>query len=68
MTFDDDGDGLEITDGLASEDAEKLGLVTIRERIEMLGGEIQFDSSRGRGTRVSFELPITRRPGRLAAG
>jgi len=68
VTFDDDGDGLEFTDGLASEDAEKLGLMTMRERIEMLGGEIQFDSSRGRGTKVSFELPVTRHPGRLAAG
>jgi two-component system sensor histidine kinase DegS len=59
VTFEDNGDGLEITDALASQDAERLGLVTMRERVEMLGGEIHFDSDPGRGTRVSFELPIS---------
>jgi two-component system sensor histidine kinase DegS len=58
VVFEDDGDGLEITDALASQDAEKLGLVTMRERVEMLGGEMHFDSGLGRGTRVSFQLPI----------
>jgi two-component system sensor histidine kinase DegS len=59
VTFEDDGDGLEITDALSSQDAERLGLATMRERIEMLGGEIHFDSELGRGTRVTFELPIS---------
>jgi two-component system sensor histidine kinase DegS len=59
VVFEDDGDGLEITDALASQEAEELGLVTMRERVEMLGGEIHFDSDLGRGTRVSFRLPIS---------
>jgi two-component system sensor histidine kinase DegS len=59
VVFEDNGDGLEITDALASPEAEELGLVTMRERVEMLGGEIHFDSDLGRGTKVSFELPIT---------
>jgi two-component system sensor histidine kinase DegS len=59
VVYEDDGDGLEITDALASQDAERLGLVTMRERVEMLGGEIHFDSDLGRGTRVSFELPMS---------
>jgi two-component system sensor histidine kinase DegS len=58
VVFEDDGDGLEINDALASQDAERLGLVTMRDRVEMLGGEIHFDSDLGRGTRVSFELPF----------
>jgi two-component system sensor histidine kinase DegS len=58
VTFEDDGDGLEITDTLASQDAEKLGLSTMRERVEMLGGEIHFDSELGRGMRVTFDLPM----------
>ncbi len=58
VTFEDDGDGLEITDALSSQDAERLGLVTMRERIEMLGGEIHFDSELGRGMRVTFDLPM----------
>jgi two-component system sensor histidine kinase DegS len=59
VTFEDDGDGLEITDALSSQDAEKLGFAMMRERIEMLGGEIHFDSELGRGTKVTFALPIS---------
>jgi two-component system sensor histidine kinase DegS len=58
-TFEDDGDGLEITDGLTSQAAERLGLATMRERIEMLGGEIHFDSDLGKGTKVNFYLPMS---------
>ena len=59
VTFEDDGDGLEITDALSSRDAEMLGLATMRERVEMLGGEIHFDSELGRGTKVTFDLPAS---------
>jgi two-component system sensor histidine kinase DegS len=59
VTFEDDGDGVEITDDLTSQDAERLGLGTMRERIEMLGGEIHFDSDPGRGMKVNFQLPIS---------
>ncbi len=58
VTFEDDGDGLEITDALNSQAAQRLGLPTMRERIEMLGGEIDFDSSLGEGTTVRFHLPL----------
>lgn len=59
VTFDDDGEGLEITNALTSEEAERLGLTTMRERVEMLGGAVDFDSTPGRGTRVRFQLPLT---------
>jgi signal transduction histidine kinase len=59
VTFEDDGDGLEISDTLSSEDAERLGLTTMRERVKMLGGDIHFNSEPGRGTRVTFDLPIS---------
>ncbi len=59
MSYEDDGEGLEITDALTSEEAERLGFTTMRERIEMLGGEIHFDSDPGQGTRVSFRLPLS---------
>lgn len=58
VSFEDDGDGLEITDALSSQDAQRLGLATMRERIEMLGGEMHVDSELGRGTKVTFDLPI----------
>ena len=55
----DPGSGFELTDTLTSPDADKLGLATMRERVEMLGGQISFDSGLGRGTMASFELPVS---------
>jgi two-component system sensor histidine kinase DegS len=58
VSVEDNGSGFELTETLTSPDADRLGLATMRERVEMLGGSIQFDSSVGRGTKVSFELPV----------
>ena len=58
VSVEDNGSGFELTETLNTPDADRLGLATMRERIEMLGGAIQFDSSVGRGTKVSFELPV----------
>jgi two-component system sensor histidine kinase DegS len=58
VSIEDNGSGFELTETLNSPDADRLGLATMRERIEMLGGHIQFDSSVGRGTKVGFELPV----------
>lgn len=59
VTFEDDGDGFEVTDALTSSDAEQLGLAMMRERVELLNGQINVESELGRGTKVSFELPIS---------
>jgi len=45
--------------GRASTDGEGLGLVGMRERAVMLGGQLLVDSAPGTGTRVRIELPIT---------
>jgi signal transduction histidine kinase len=34
-----------------------IGLSTMRERVEMMGGTLTLDSSPGRGTRVAVEIP-----------
>jgi two-component system sensor histidine kinase DegS len=57
VSVEDNGSGFELTEALTSPDADRLGLAMMRERVEMLGGRISFDSSVGRGTKVSFELP-----------
>lgn len=59
VSVEDDGSGFELTEALASPDADRLGLATMRERVEMLGGQIHFDSGLGRGTKISFELPVS---------
>jgi two-component system sensor histidine kinase DegS len=59
VAVEDDGSGFDLNEALSSADAGRLGLATMRERIEMLGGQIRFDSGAGRGTKVSFELPAS---------
>jgi signal transduction histidine kinase len=52
---------LEITDdgvGLPQERKVSLGMTTMRERAEEIGGSIQFESYLDKGTRVSVHLPF----------
>ena len=47
--------------GFNSEAAGKsggFGLKLIRERVEMLGGTMDIDSSSGQGTRILFQIPV----------
>jgi len=58
-TVEDDGSGFDVAEAMAAARQRKtMGIVTIMEQVEMLGGEIQFDSSLGRGTKVQLNLPI----------
>ncbi len=57
--------GLQIEDGGAGFDAPKAlashassGLAGMRERAEMLGGEMTLESSPGHGTKLTIELPL----------
>ncbi len=59
VSVDDNGGGFELGDTLTSPELEQLGLATMRERVEMLGGQIHFDSGLGRGMKVSFEMPVS---------
>lgn len=52
LRVEDDGHGF---DPLA---AYGLGLVTMRERAQQLGGRLDIDSHPGRGTRLRAELPL----------
>ena len=58
VAVEDNGGGFDLSEPLASPELERLGLTTMRERVEMLGGQIHFDSGLGRGTKISFELPL----------
>ncbi len=41
----------------AQESGEHLGLMAIRERVELLGGELRIDSRPGMGTRIIVSIP-----------
>ncbi|MBN1994992.1 MAG: sensor histidine kinase [Anaerolineae bacterium] len=57
-SVEDDGVGFDVTEALsASQQRKTIGLSTMQERIEMLGGELKIDSSPNKGTRIDFWLP-----------
>ena len=55
----DDGIGFDVAEAMASARQQKtLGIATMQERVEMLGGQLAVESSVGRGTKVTLEIPI----------
>jgi signal transduction histidine kinase len=57
LTVTDDGAGFQ-TDAASA----GFGLIGMRERIALLGGELDFDSRPGAGTTVAARIPVQRRP------
>lgn len=53
----DNGRGFNADEAL-SENGRTIGLATLRERIHMLGGDINIQSSVGQGSRIEFSIPI----------
>ncbi|HIE39343.1 MAG TPA: sensor histidine kinase [Anaerolineae bacterium] len=58
VAVEDDGSGFEMKELTDGPMAEAMGLDTLRERVEMLGGWLQVESDPGRGTRVVFDIPL----------
>jgi signal transduction histidine kinase len=54
LSVEDDGIGFNLQDGQLS---NGIGLLGMRERVEMLGGLIEIDSQPGRGTRLVAMVP-----------
>lgn len=60
----DDGVGFDPGPTLAAAAQRRtIGLSTMKERIEMLGGRLEVESASGKGTRVTVELPATEAEG-----
>jgi two-component system sensor histidine kinase DesK len=51
----DKGEGVDME--LCSNDASKNGLKGMRERLKLVDGDLQFASSKGKGTSVTFTVP-----------
>jgi PAS domain S-box-containing protein len=54
----DDGAGFDADTTLASPGAQGLGMISMRERVEVLGGRLHVTSAAGRGTEVRAEIPL----------
>ena len=59
FSVEDNGKGFDLEQVRAREVAKRgLGLVSIEERVRMLGGTLEICSRQGEGTRISFKIPI----------
>ena len=59
VSVEDDGGGFDMAEAMADgRQRRSLGIITMMDQVKMLGGEILFDSSPGRGTMVRLHLPI----------
>jgi len=62
ITVEDDGVGFDVHAVRAQAAARgHLGLIGMRERVEILGGQLDVDSGSRSGTRISVSVPLTRR-------
>ncbi len=56
MQITDDGKGFEVDGADATKVSDRLGLLGMRERIEMLGGSFCVDSAPGKSTTIQVEI------------
>jgi len=71
LEIQDDGRGFEVEAGLSVRGHRRLGLLGMRERVEMVDGSFGVESSPGKGTTIRAQISFanggeakTRRPGR----
>ena len=58
MEIRDNGRSFNIKEALHSRNPKRLGLVGMKERVEMVGGQLSIDSATGKGTIVRAEIPF----------
>jgi PAS domain S-box-containing protein len=68
MTVKDNGKGFQQRGPLRPRKDKRLGLLGMRERLEMLGGEFQIVSTPGEGTTVFAQVPLKTRRSRRKRG
>lgn len=57
LTVEDEGRGF---DAAALGESSRLGILGMRERVELLGGAFELETAPGRGTRIHVQLPLAR--------
>ena len=70
MKISDDGKCFEVDQAMQAQNGKRLGLLGMRERLEMVGGSLEVECTAGRGTTMIARIPIgksrTRAPASLA--
>lgn len=54
-SLEDDGVGFDLA---GAKDGSGFGLINMEERVKKLGGDLTIETSPGKGTRISFRLPL----------
>lgn len=60
MEISDNGKSFHVGDAFQRRTSKRLGLIGMKERIEMVGGKLAIESAPGRGTTVRAEIPFNR--------
>ncbi len=64
MEIGDNGKSFDVRKAFEAKNPKRLGLIGMKERIEMVGGKLAIDSAPGRGTTVRAEIPFDGQKGR----
>ena len=59
LTIKDDGKSFDVNRILRTKENGRLGLLGMRERLEMIGGKFSIKSSPGHGTTVTARIPVS---------
>jgi len=54
----DDGKSFQVERGLHAKKSQRLGLLGMRERVEMVGGRFTVESAPGQGTTIQAQIPL----------
>ncbi len=58
LTIQDNGKSFQVQRVLHAKRNKRLGLLGMRERVEMVGGSLRVESARGKGTSIRAEIPL----------
>jgi signal transduction histidine kinase len=58
VTIKDDGKGFQLEQVLRANKNRRLGLLGMRERLQMVGGNVAIDSTPGEGTTILAQIPL----------
>jgi signal transduction histidine kinase len=62
MEIKDDGRSFQVERTLHAKKNKRLGLLGMRERVEMVGGTFDIESAPGQGTTIRVEIPFAKAP------
>lgn len=58
ITIKDNGVGFDLEEVMVNKRGNRFGLINMRERVELLGGEMKITTAPKKGTEVFFRIPI----------